>query len=148
MYPCQEGVPIGMPGGFFIYNAQDNEEIIFADPNVIRLFGCESMEEFREYVGNSFRGMIHPEDVDAVENDIMAQTFKSGKRHDYVRYRIITKQGDIRYLEDFGHLLHAEVFCATNSPSADGNRKLATCAAAFVRSRQRTLPYAKARPGG
>ena len=28
-------------------------------------------------------------------------------RHDYVRYRIITKQGETRYIEDFGHLLHA-----------------------------------------
>lgn len=108
MHPCQDSIPRGIPGGFFIYNALDNEEIIFADPNVIRLFGCESMEEFRDYVGNSFRGMIHPDDVDEVESDIMAQTFKSGKRHDYVRYRIITKQGDIRYLEDFGHLLHTE----------------------------------------
>jgi hypothetical protein len=30
------------------------------------------------------------------------------KRHDYVRYRIITKQGNVRYIEDFGHLLHSE----------------------------------------
>ncbi|MBQ9411994.1 MAG: diguanylate cyclase [Oscillospiraceae bacterium] len=69
------------------------------------LFGCGSMEEFREHTGNSFRGMVHPEDLERVESTILAQTFNSGRRHDYVRYRIVTKQGEERYVEDFGHLL-------------------------------------------
>lgn len=70
------------------------------------MFGCESMEEFREYTGNSFKGMVYPEDLHKVENEIQAQTLFGEKRHDYVRYRIQTKQGKIRYIEDFGHLLH------------------------------------------
>ena len=101
-------IPTGLPGGFFIYNARGNEEICFAEQNVIELFGCKTIEEFREFTGNSFKGMVHPDDLDKIENEILAQTFTSEHRHDYVRYRILTKQGDIRYIEDFGHLLHGE----------------------------------------
>lgn len=98
--------PIGLPGGFFIYDAAENGEIIFADQNVIEMFGCMTMDEFREYTGNCFKGMVYAEDWDRIANDILAQTFNSDKKHDYVRYRIKRKDGEIRYVEDFGHLLH------------------------------------------
>ncbi len=104
--PNENYIPTGLPGGFFIYNAEGEEEIYYAEQNVIELFGCKTIEEFREYTGNSFQGMVHPEDRERISNDIQAQTFASEKRHDYVRYRILTKQGETRYIEDFGHLLH------------------------------------------
>lgn len=106
MSPEENRIPTGFPGGFFIYNALGDQEIYFADQNVIELYGCKTIGEFRQYTGNSFRGMVHPEDIEKIESDIMSQTFNSEKKHDYVRYRIITKQGKIRYIEDFGHLLH------------------------------------------
>ena len=106
--PDENYIHTGLPGGFFIYNALGDQEIYFADQNVIELFGCQTIEEFREYTGNSFRGMVHPEDCDKVASNVMAQTFNSEKQHDYVRYRIITKQGRVRYIEDFGHLLHGK----------------------------------------
>lgn len=77
---------MGLPGGFFIY---------------------EDFDEFLEYVGGSFQGMVHPEDLNKTQNLIQVQTSLGEMRHDYVRYRIITKQGDARYIEDFGHLLHS-----------------------------------------
>lgn len=98
-------VPSDVPGGFFVYDANGGESILWADRNVVALFGCDSMEEFRLLTGNSFRGMVHPEDLERVENMVRVQTVNSGKIHDYVRYRIVTKQGDCRYVEDFGHLL-------------------------------------------
>ena len=98
-------IPSGIPGGFFIYNALDNEELVYADQNVIELFGCTNMEDFRELTHNSFRGMVHPDDLERVENSILTQTFNSGRMHDYVRYRIVTKQGTNRFVEDFGHLM-------------------------------------------
>lgn len=99
-------LPVGLPGGFFIYEAGGNEQILFADENVIRLFGCKTFDEFLEYVDGTFKGMVHPDDFHKIENQIEAQTIYAEKRHDYVRYRIIPKNGDVRYIEDFGHLLH------------------------------------------
>ena len=104
--PDENYIPTGLPGGFFIYNARGNEEILFAEHNVLQLFGCETIAQLREHTGNSFRGMVHPDDVAKIENDIQSQTMGDEKRHDYVRYRIITRQGEVRYVEDFGHLLH------------------------------------------
>ena len=99
-------IPSGLPGGFFIYEAEGDEKILFAETNVVNMYGCDSFDEFMEYVGGSFKGMVHPDDLHKVENQIQAQTIFSEKRHDYVRYRIVTKSGDVRYIEDFGHLLH------------------------------------------
>ena len=99
-------IPTGLPGGFFIYEAGGDEKILFAETNIVRMYGCEDYEDFLRYVGGSFKGMVHPEDLHRVENQIMAQTEIGEKRHDYVRYRIKTKQGEEKYVEDFGHLLH------------------------------------------
>ena len=104
----KEGViPTGLPGGFFIYEQNDNEKILFAEKNVIKMYGCEDFDDFIQYVGGSFRGMVHPDDFHKIQNQIQAQTIFGEKRHDYVRYRIITKQGKEKYIEDFGHLLHS-----------------------------------------
>ena len=99
-------IPTGLPGGFFIYEAEGDEKIIFAETNVVKLFDCETYEEFLDFVGGSFKGMVHPDDLHKIENQIEAQTTYADKRHDYVRYRILTKAGIVRYIEDFGHLLH------------------------------------------
>ena len=103
----QRYIPTPVPGGFFIYNANGAEEILYADDNVIRLFGCKDMEEFRVFTKNSFMGMVYHEDLYKIENAIQSQTLHSGKVHDYVRYRIQTKDREIRYVEDFGHLVHS-----------------------------------------
>ena len=99
-------IPSGLPGGFFIYEAEGDEKIVFAEPNVVKLYGCETFEEFLKYTNGSFKGMVHPDDLFKIQDQIQAQTLMGEKRHDYVRYRITTKQGETRYIEDFGHLMH------------------------------------------
>ena len=101
-------IPKGLPGGFFVYEANDDETILWAGPNVIKLFGCDTFEEFLEVTNGNFKGMVHPDDLYKIENQIEAQTVFTAQRHDYVRYRIITKQGEVKYVEDFGHMLHSE----------------------------------------
>ena len=100
-------IPEGLPGGFFIYEAEGDERITYAEPNIVKLYGCDSFEEFLGFTGGTFGGMVHPDDLHKIQNQIQAQTIFGEKRHDYVRYRIITKSGEVRYVEDFGHLLHA-----------------------------------------
>lgn len=104
-FSIKNQVPIGLPCGQFVYCAEGDQKILYADENVVRLYGCESFEEFIEYVGNSFQNMVHPDDLEEAEHSINAQTLESGHRHDYLRYRIITKQGNVRYIEDFGHIV-------------------------------------------
>ena len=98
----------GIPGGFFIYHADGDEQLIYANRSMLRIFNCETLQEFRELTGNSFRGIVHPEDLEAVEKSIWEQIAHSQYDLDYVEYRIIQKGGQIRWIEDYGHFLHSE----------------------------------------
>ncbi len=99
-----------MPGGFFIYHADGKEELIYANKAILRIFGCDTEEEFRDLTGYTFRGMVYPEDVDSVEESIATQIANSVYDLDYVEYRIIQKDGSVRWIEDYGHFLHTEAF--------------------------------------
>lgn len=97
-----------MPGGFFIYHADGNEEIVYANEAVIRIFGCDTREEFRQLTGNSFRGIVHPDDLEKVERSIAKQIKESQYDLDYVEYKIARKDGELRWVEDYGHFIHNE----------------------------------------
>lgn len=96
-----------MPGGFFIYRANQEEDIIYANKALLWMFGCETMEEFSELTGNSFRGIVYFEDREEVEKSIWEQVTNSQNDLDYVEYRIVRKDGEIRWVEDYGHFVHS-----------------------------------------
>ncbi len=116
-----------MPGGFFIYRADGNEEIIYANRALLFLFQCNTMQEFQELTGNTFRGLVHPEDIEEVEASIKEQLAHSRYDMDYVEYRIIRKDGKIRWIEDYGHFIHSEsvgdIFYVFVGDATDKKRK-------------------------
>ena len=93
-----------MSDGFFVYNAAHDESIVFANPPVIRMFGCKDIYDFREHVNKSFRGLVYEEDVNRVEWEIEQQQKSSDRNLDFIRYRIKRKDGEIRWIEDVGYL--------------------------------------------
>ncbi len=97
-----------MPGGFLIYRADGEEEIIYANRALLRMFQCDSLQEFLDMTGCSFRGLVYPEDLEEVEQSIWEQISASRYDLDYVEYRITRKDGSIRWIEDFGHFVHTE----------------------------------------
>lgn len=99
-----------MPGGFFIYHADEAEEILYANKALLRIFNCDTMEEFQALTGNSFRGIVHPEDLNEVEKSIWEQISRSQHDLDYVEYRIIQKGGEVRWVEDYGHFIRSKSF--------------------------------------
>ena len=105
-----EDIMSGIPGGFFIYHADGNEELIYANSEVLYLYKCETVEQFRELTGNSFRGMVHPDDLEAVEQSIEEQIMGSQRNLDYVEYRIVCRDGEVRWVEDFGHFVKSDVY--------------------------------------
>lgn len=108
--PIIEQISEGMPGGFFIYHADGNEELIYINGAMLRIFGCDTREEFKELTGYTFRGIVHPEDLDGVEASIRSQIAHSGEDMDYVEYRIIRKDGTVRWVEDYGHFVRTEAY--------------------------------------
>lgn len=97
-----------MPGGVLVYYAGGGEEIVYANRELLRIFQCETLREFRELTGNSFRGLVHPEDLDDVEESIRQQVDASQYDLDYVEYRIIRRDGEIRWIEDYGHFIRSK----------------------------------------
>ena len=99
-----------MPGGFFIYKAEGDEELIYVNDATIRLFGCDDLEDFKKHTGNTFRGMLHPDDYTAVSVSVNDQIRMSNENIDHVIYRIIRKDGTVRWIEDYGHYTQTDNF--------------------------------------
>ena len=97
------------PGAFFIYRNDANEKIICANEELLRMFECENEEEFKELTGNSFKGIVHPDDYERVVNRINSQIANSRNNNfDSVDYRIRTKTGKEYVVHDYGHLVKNE----------------------------------------
>ncbi len=93
-----------IPGGFFIYKENEKRELIYASKRVLEIYGCETMEEFKELTGYTFEGMVHPDDFQKIQASIDDQIdSEEGDSMDYVVYRIIRKDGEVRWVDDYGH---------------------------------------------
>ena len=99
-----------MPGGFFIYRAEQPEELLYANKAVFSIFGCKDLEEFKELTGYTFRGMLHPDDYASVSASIEQQISESGEKMDYAEYRIIRRDGAVRWVDDYGHFTETEAY--------------------------------------
>ena len=105
----------GMPGGFFVYEAYGDEKLLYVSESVAKMFHCSSVEDLRRYTGNSFRGIVHPDDLMAAENEIMVQQYQmpdNKECYHYVRYRILCRDGVVKTVDNFGHLVEDPHFGA------------------------------------
>lgn len=95
----------GMPGGVLVYRADKTEEILYANSWLIHMFGCRDMDDFMAVTGGTFKSFVHPCDEEKVEKDIERQISSGADVFDYVNYRIVTKDGTVKTVEEFGHRL-------------------------------------------
>ncbi len=106
--PIIEQITSGMPGGFFIYHADGEERLIYTNQALIRIYGCRDLEDFQQYTGYTFRGLVHPEDWERVSESIWLQIAESEEELDFVEYRVRRKDGEIRWIKDYGHFVHTD----------------------------------------
>ena len=99
-----------MPGGFFIYKAETPDELLYANQAVLNIFGCENLEEFKELTGFTFKGIVHPDDYEIISASITDQIAKSNDELDRVEYRIIRKDGQVRWVDDYGHYTETDSY--------------------------------------
>ena len=104
-----EAVADLLPGGFFVYYADEEEQLITFNQELLKIFKCQNQDEFIELTGNSFKGMVHPDDLKIVESDISSQ-IKQEKDIDQVQYRIKCKDGTIKTVLDYGRFVHTEMY--------------------------------------
>lgn len=104
-----ESVAELLPGGFFVYRADCGGELITFNKELLRLFKCRNEKEFTELTGNSFKGMVHPDDLQVVECDISSQ-IKRERDIDRVKYRIVCRDGTERKVLDYGRFVHTDKY--------------------------------------
>ncbi len=108
--PTIEHMAEGLPGGFFIYHADGDEEFIYINSQMLKIMGCKTEEEFREYTGNSFKGLVHPDDLSAIEAKIQKQIYSDSDMMDRIKYRVIKTDGQLLWIDETGHFAHTEMY--------------------------------------
>lgn len=96
-------IPENLHGGMYIFTTEGDRNILYADRNVIHLFECDDFADLLHYLGNNPSKALHPEDFAQAKSTISASSADRNYRHTYLKYRILTKNGKIRYTESFGH---------------------------------------------
>ncbi|MBR3227491.1 MAG: PAS domain S-box protein, partial [Erysipelotrichaceae bacterium] len=99
-----------MPGGFFIYREEEPEDLIYANKAVFDIYGCASLEEFKDLTGYTFKGMVHPEDYERISSSIIHQINTSDEQMDYAEYRIVRKDGAVHWVDDYGHYAKTKAY--------------------------------------
>ena len=99
-----------MPGGFFIYKAAAPQELLYINDAALRIYGCETLDEFKRLTGFTFPGMVYPDDRAEVLASVDAQIAASREKLDYAEYRIVRKDGDVHWVDDYGHYTDTEAY--------------------------------------
>ena len=112
--PVVQEIGKHMPGGFFIYRVEQPEELIYANEAVFHIFGCDDLEDFKKLTGYTFRGMLHPDDYEKASEVISQQITSSEEKMDCAEYRIIRKDGTVRWVDGYGHFTETEAYGGIN----------------------------------
>ncbi len=96
-----------LPGAFLIYIASPgNDQILFANREMIEFAGCGDFDEFLSYSDHCFHNLIRPDEQDAVEKSIWEQ-INSGTsgNNDYVQFNFAKRDGTYHPVLDHGRIV-------------------------------------------
>lgn len=105
-----------LPGAFLIYKADpDDDTMLFANDELIKLAGCDDFGDFMEFCGGKFGNLIKPDEKNSVEKSIWNQiNSESDGSNDYVQFHFATKNGKYKPVLDHGRIVesanHGNVF--------------------------------------
>ena len=103
-----------IPGAFFVYCSNGEEELLYANKELLKIFECETGKQFLELSEGHFKGLVHPDDIHAARTSIRRQLESGNDNLDHLYYRVITRTGKVKSVVEFGRLFrdpeHGEVF--------------------------------------
>ena len=86
-----------MPGAFIVYRAdKENDEILLANNELLRLTGCKNMDELLAYTGKSFRNLIHRDEQESCQKSIWSQ-IDGDHSNDYIFFHMRKADGNIYF---------------------------------------------------
>ena len=90
-----------LPGAFIVYRAdKENDEILLANSELLRLTGCKNMDELLAYTGKSFCNLIRPDEQESCQKSIWSQ-IDGGHSNDYIFFHM--KKADGTYISVLDH---------------------------------------------
>ena len=85
-----------MEGGAFIFSADKEHKLLYANEHLVRLFECVDTDDLMKYVNGSFDGMIHDPEPEMVNKEIEVELDGKTSGSGYVFFHILTKNGSVR----------------------------------------------------
>ena len=90
-----------LPGAFIVYRAdKENDEILLANSELLRLTGCKNMDELLAYTGNSFCNLIRPDEQESCQKSIWSQ-INGGHSNNYIFFHM--RKADGKYISVLDH---------------------------------------------
>ena len=94
-----------MPGAFIVYRGdKENDEILLANNELLRLTGCKNMDELLAYTGKSFRNLIRPDEQESCQKSIWSQ-IDGGHSNDYIFFHMKKADGTYILVLDHGRIV-------------------------------------------
>ena len=90
-----------LPGAFIVYRAdKENDEILLANSELLRLTGCKNMDELLAYTGKSFCNLIRPDEQESCQKSIWSQ-INGGHSNNYIFFHM--QKADGKYISVLNH---------------------------------------------
>ena len=94
-----------LPGAFIVYRAdKENDEILLANNELLRLTGCKNMDELLAYTGKSFCNLIRPDEQESCQKSIWSQ-INGGHSNDYIFFHMRKADGKYISVLDYGRIV-------------------------------------------
>lgn len=94
-----------LPGAFIVYRAdKENDEILLANSELLRLTGSKNMDELLAYTGKSFCNLIRPDEQESCEKSIWSQ-INGGHSNDYIFFHMRKADGTYISVLDHGRIV-------------------------------------------
>lgn len=92
-----------LPSAFIICRADPtDDELLYANREMLRLTGCDDIQAFFDYTKRSFRNLVAPSEQDSVQTSVWAQVNADCVDIDaYVRFSLVRHNGSL--VEVLGH---------------------------------------------
>ena len=90
-----------VPGGIILFNTKDGE-ILYVNARALDIFECDSVEEFRAFVGKRFKNAILPEDHKIVDRELEEQVVSGDSSTKQITYRTKTGKGNVKRIYHVG----------------------------------------------
>ena len=94
-----------LPGAFIVYRAdKENDEILLANSEMLRLTGCKNMDELLAYTGKSFCNLIRLDEQESCQKSIWSQ-INGGHSNDYIFFHMQKADGTYISVLDHGRIV-------------------------------------------